>query len=252
MARGFQISSRRYISRGSAVVTGLPCTLACWFKSGNDSAGQAVIGIGNSSDNNTYIQLHLSGHLAGQNPIRAYIKGGGDVAYATTTANYALNTWQHACGVYINNSLRYAYLNGGNKGTDTGSNGTPTGLNTTTIGAVKGATVTNFLDGDVAEAAIWNVALTDEEVAALAKGFSPLLIRPANLKAYWPLIRRGASIDNIDLVGGYHLTDYNSPTTAPHCRIVRAAAPLVVPIEGAGPTTSIPVMMNHYRKLRTA
>ena len=44
--------------------------------------------------------------------------------------------------------------------------------------------------GDLAEAAVWNVALTDAEVAALARGIHPFLIRPDALVAYWPILGR--------------------------------------------------------------
>jgi len=34
------------------------------------------------------------------------------------------------------------------------------------------------MDGDLAEAAIWNIALSDADVARLATGESPLSVRP--------------------------------------------------------------------------
>lgn len=47
---------------------------------------------------------------------------------------------------------------------------------------------TNYT-GIFGELGIWNVALDAVEWAALAKGVSPLLIRPQGLVGYWPLIR---------------------------------------------------------------
>jgi len=42
-------------------------------------------------------------------------------------------------------------------------------------------------DGLVAEVAVWNVVLDDSEIAALAQGVSPLLIRSTALVEYWPV-----------------------------------------------------------------
>ena len=65
-----------------------------------------------------------------------------------------------------------------------------------------------------AGAGIWNVALTAAEIASLAKGFSPRLIRPQSLAFYAPLIR-----ETLDIRGGLTLTDSGS-TVADHPRII--------------------------------
>lgn len=57
-----------------------------------------------------------------------------------------------------------------------------------------------YFDGDIAEAAIWNVALSDAEIAMLAKGLSPLRVRPASLVSYVPM--NGAASPVIDIVAG--------------------------------------------------
>jgi hypothetical protein len=51
------------------------------------------------------------------------------------------------------------------------------------------STACNWLSGKVAEAAVWNVALTITDVAVLNAGYSPLFVKPQNLVAYWPLAR---------------------------------------------------------------
>lgn len=47
----------------------------------------------------------------------------------------------------------------------------------------------NFSNGEVAEYAYWNTALTADEMAALAKGFRANRIRPQNLVFYAPCVR---------------------------------------------------------------
>jgi hypothetical protein len=72
------------------------------------------------------------------------------------------------------------------------------------------------LDGDVAELAMWDEVLDNTAVQSLYKRFSPRLIRPSNLIAYWPLVRNRGSI----VGGSYLLTSYNSPVVSEHCPII--------------------------------
>jgi hypothetical protein len=48
-------------------------------------------------------------------------------------------------------------------------------------------------NGTIAEFAVWDAILTAPEFAALGKGFSPLLIRPAALAEYVPMVRANIS-----------------------------------------------------------
>lgn len=45
-----------------------------------------------------------------------------------------------------------------------------------------------YFEGRLCEGALWNVTLDAAEVAALAKGFSPQMVRPSALKFYAPLV----------------------------------------------------------------
>jgi hypothetical protein len=76
------------------------------------------------------------------------------------------------------------------------------------------------MSGNVAEPAIWNVALTGAEISSLAAGYSPELIRPASLIAYSQLF--GNLSPEIAKVGGssYDLTLFNTPTKAAHPRAI--------------------------------
>lgn len=70
------------------------------------------------------------------------------------------------------------------------------------------------MNGLLAECAIWSVALTDDEINSLAKGFKPSRIRPQSLVFYAPLVRAA-----IDVRQGLALTPVNSPTVADHPRV---------------------------------
>jgi hypothetical protein len=73
-------------------------------------------------------------------------------------------------------------------------------------------------NGRIAEQATWDVKLTDREIKALAEGFSPLFIRRANLKEYFPFIR------NVNgLIQQTSITEVHSPPVNVHPRIIYPA-----------------------------
>lgn len=218
MARLFDDASSQYLENGTAVLTAVPLTMACWFNSNDDTITQALMAIGATTGLDRF-QLDISGSTAGD-PVRASATSASVTnAIASSSTGYSANTWQHACGVFASATSRAAYISGGSKGTDTTSVTPSFSTNATTIGtryltAVRGA----FMSGIVAEAAIWNVALTDAEVAVLATGISPLAVRPASLRFYAPLW--GNYSPEIDVIGRFDLT-VNGATKADHCRIIQ-------------------------------
>lgn len=135
---------------------------------------------------------------------------------ATSSTGPADANWHHACAVFTTTSSRAAYYDGANKGTNTSSN-TATGFNNTCI-AVRhyNGAYDYHLNGDIGEAAIWNVALTDSEVASLALGFSPLMIRPMSLVGYWPMVTGPTSGSYLDRVARNNMTITGTPSISTH------------------------------------
>jgi hypothetical protein len=203
-----------YVSLGSALITAAPLTMACFGR--NPTPGGA--------QDQTMLALNNSGSASNRNCFRLLLDSpGGNVRASTSDASSTVSamtasapsasTVFHAAGVWASASSRSAYLDGTNKVTDTSSS-TPSGINRTAIGVSRGATSDYEFDsgGRLAEAGFWNAALTDEEIAALAKGVPPIMIRPQNLVAYLPLVR-----DLIDLKGNaFAIT--GSLTAADHTR----------------------------------
>jgi hypothetical protein len=72
-----------------------------------------------------------------------------------------------------------------------------------------------FVNGYVAEAAIWDVDLDQAEITALDSGCSPLLIRPANLQRYIPCLR-----EEIELRSGATVTAIGSPSVIEHPNLI--------------------------------
>lgn len=200
-----------YLSNGAAVATAVPITMACWFNSDSATAAQVLMCLG-ASDNR--FTLAAMGSVAGD-PVRVTSVTGGTAVTADTTTGYTAGTWHHGCAVFASTTSRTAYIDGGSSASNTDLN-VPLLVDKTHLGVNN--LITGDTDGRIAEAAIWDVALTAAEVATLAKGYSPLFVRPSSLLAYWPLI--GNQSPEIDWVGGFDLTITGTVDKAAHPRII--------------------------------
>jgi hypothetical protein len=210
MAYDFNGTDQR-LRVGSAVVTTTPLTMACWFNPRNVTANMTLISINREGGTGERFGLFPLGGIAGD-PIQIDIDGLG---VARTTAAYSANTWNHACGVFVSSTSRAVYLNGGNSGTSTENKTTSGNLQATSIGSRhSGVSYGLFMDGLIAEVGIWNVALTDAEIASLADGMTCDKVRPQSLVFYAPLVR-----DLIDYKGGLTITNNNTATVANHPRV---------------------------------
>jgi hypothetical protein len=185
-------SSSNYVSLGSGLVTAAPATLACFGRTSVTALSQRIMGLHNSASasNRNYLRLGIA---ASDVPVAVAADASG-FDPANGPAAISANTWHHFCAVFASTTSRSIYLDGGNKATDTSSRPAPTGINIVSIGVdfVSGSPGNAFASGGtgmIAEAAVWDVALTDEEVAALAKGIPPIMIHPQNLRCYLPLVR---------------------------------------------------------------
>ena len=205
-----------YLAASVAPATDEGLTLAAWCLADATTGAHTVLALENAgaSANSWSIGLNHATTAA-----RIFKRDGAGDNVNDTTTTYSLGVWMHICGVFAADNDRRIFLNGGGKGTGTTTvteSGPP---NAVTIGARRGSTTVRFFDGKIAEAAIWNVALTDAQVAELAAGKAPDMVQPQSLAAYWPLI--GRRTNEIDRVGNAVLTATGSPTAYGHPRIWR-------------------------------
>jgi hypothetical protein len=216
MARaGFSASnSLRY---AGAVLSNYPCSLSCWAYTSVTNADQALMGIyGSSTQSQIDMRAASDGKLHG-----GVQNNAGSNGYGVTPTLYPANSWFHAATVVASTTSQSVYLNGGGKNTNTTSH-SPGTSDRTAIGFRDntnqdrpfGAGGTGYL----AEAAIWNIALSDADVAALALGLCPLLIHPEALVAYWPLLGSNSPENNL-CSNSSTLAIRGSLTAAPHPRI---------------------------------
>lgn len=190
-------------------------TLAGWINRSGDGTRQIFGAVTNSSTNRTYID-HFS-----DNNIYIVVSNGG--SQFGSVLKSGISGWNHYAFVFdgsqTGNSNRLkAYLNGVQE----------TLSYTGTIPATTSNNIANeafdinhqplnntWGNGNYAEIAGWQEALTGAEISSLAKGFSPSLIRPNKLGMYLPLIR-----EINDIKGHITLTDTNT-TVANHPRIYK-------------------------------
>lgn len=204
--------TNQYLSVASAPATAVPLTLACWFYPDSITANYLLFQVSDGTTLNRFVLAAL-GTFAGD-PLRASVAGDSGEGIADSTAGFVANTWQHACGVFSANNSRTVYLNAANSSTNTTTTA-PRVLNKVEIAFRTSSGVPGlFLDGRLAEVGIWNAALTQPEIASLAKGMTCDKIRPQSLVFYAPLVR-----DLIDAKGGLAITNNNGATVAPHPRI---------------------------------
>jgi hypothetical protein len=185
-------------------IDAVPLTIACWFKSDVlANKNLTFLSDPNFTSNGWGMYLSAAGLLRG-----AVVAG--STSDFGTTSSYSINTWHHACLSCPSNSQRTVYLNAGAQTTNTVTrNVSAAGITTLRIGWTN-----NAIDGLMAEIGVWSAALTQPEIASLAKGMTCDKVRPQNLVFYAPLVR-----DLIDQKGGRVITNNNGATVANHPRV---------------------------------
>jgi hypothetical protein len=202
-------------------------TVAGWFKTDTLTGDQTILSFADTGNGLGYFILQFGGSSWSDHIAFEVTRPGGGNGNCQTSTAASVNTWHHACAVHgASKASRAVYLDGGGKGTNTSDLSSSTwALDVTGIGRNSDSTPSDYMDGSVAEVAIWNTTLSDAEVAALAAGLSPLLMRPGNLIFYSPLIRD----KDIDIVGGVSLTAYNAPTVDDHPPIIYKPPAIYLP-----------------------
>jgi hypothetical protein len=231
MARLFVNASSEYLRSSATPVSGVPFTMACWFESGDNTNTRYLMGLGDSSQADEFYVLVAAG-ASGGDPIDFFRITTGTSDDVNTSTGYSAGTWHHACGVAAATNDIAVYLDGGGK--QAGSTDVSiSGWDNVSIGTSPDSTPSLHFDGSIAEAAVWNAALTDAEVASLATGLSPLLVRPGSLAAYWPLVRTLQ-----DVAGGYDVSA-SGTAVAVHPPAVRYPVPLSVGLPAGGGCTQV-------------
>lgn len=202
MARAFNGTTGTVLSGTPPTLT-YPLTVAYWGKTTTTSGTQVGVVLGNGNSDQ-YVSLYLNGAAAS-----CFVTGQNAAA-----GNVSTNTWFHHAGVVASTTSLTSVLNGsaGSTNTTLTTASTPGSMY---VGQGADGAILSW-SGDIAEIAIWNVALTAAELTSLAAGISPLLIRPSALVSYMPLLGRHSP--EIDLRGNMPLT-VTGATASDHPRV---------------------------------
>ena len=188
--------------------------MVCWFRTDDAVLVQALVSVTNKGSGTNTFAILADGDSVGD-PVWMHTRYNLGSANVRTTTGYSVNTWHHAAGVWASTTDRRVFIDGGSK--DTSSlEIIPTGIDRTVIGRLGDSSPGLYFSGRIAETGIWNVALTDVEVAVLAGGVSPLRVRPGRLKGYWPIF--GASPET-DLSGQGNNLTVTGTTVADHAPV---------------------------------
>lgn len=199
-----QFAANGFFNTGSTPVNSHPLTLSCWAYI-PASVDSSLFRIHDTAASQNFFMINSF-----SNKIRASVRVAGGTSAFAESATYTANTWIHLCAVFTSTASRTIYLDG-TATTNTTSGVTNSSANLNQVRLNHGASGANIR---IAEAAIWNLALTAAEVSSLSKGFQSNLIRPDNLVFYSPLIR-----DRNEISGGRALTENGTITRTEHPRI---------------------------------
>ena len=201
MSRNFD-GSNDYLDAGnpSALnLTGDEVTLSAWARL-DEVDGEGKI-LAKWSDAAGQFQYLLSIN-SDEECLFAVFPGSTKVAKGTTTLG--AGEWHHIAGVYDGSEVR-VYCNGIEEGSIAASGNLSAKSAPVRIGAGSGGSGTEDpFDGDIGHCAIWDTPLSDEEIASLAAGISPLKIQKNNnLLFYAPV---NGQDPEYDVIGGVDLT----------------------------------------------
>lgn len=188
MSRLFDGTDDRLGYTAGAIINAAPLTFACWFKRTHSASGieeYLMLAAAPTATNQLFeLGIDATDHLTGVSRTSAQNA-------ATSAATITDTNWHHAVFVTASATSRFVYLDGV-KSTENTSSRTPTAASITAfyIGAASANTPNLEFFGNIAYAAVWNIAISDANVASLynsGAGALPTGVASGNLIAYWPL-----------------------------------------------------------------
>jgi hypothetical protein len=208
MAYQFASASSQYIS-STHPVSAAPFTISAWARIDNTSGNKTVVQIGNTGSSQRFL-LYFAG-----NTLSFFVNQTGSFAQAQAASTASANIWYHCCAVEASSSDHRVYFNGTVGTLPNPATQSPTGINALNIGNDRNSNANaNLMTGQMADVAVWDVALTAAEIGSLADGMSADKIRPDNLVYYAPLVR-----ELVEVSGGLALTNNGTATVSNHPRI---------------------------------
>lgn len=193
---GLQFGSGAY-ARATAPLIAAPFTwlIAGLYDSLTGSQNTAAI-LCRASTGGDSFQLRFDSADSGA--FRITTQQGGSGSSAITSNAVAASTPFVAIVRVTSSTSREAILNGdlANKATDTASK-VPASIDRLSFGRKDDSGATNDFEGSLWYSGLWNVALSDEEILALAAGAPVPRIRPAALQCWWVFDNASTIVDRL-------------------------------------------------------
>lgn len=238
MARTFDNNTANYLS-ASPPVTAEPFSVAFLVKSNTTGVTELVMTLGQNGVAN---QRHAA-YITTDNKWRVTTSAGGTEAFAATGAIIASGVWFWAIAIYAaQNSRRAVHIaaDGTITSASDATSRTLTGIDAFFVGS--NTVQTNAWNGLISHGALWNIALSDDDLAMFAAGYGPQNVRPDALVSRWEM--GGWGSPEPDLVGGFPLTVNGTLAAADQPRIIYGPrSRLIVPAQTPPPA---PVAVPHY------
>ena len=181
MARSFVAASSQYLQKDSGVLTGVPLTMTCRFYKLDLTSDTCLVQAVRLSGK-SYIGLFARSTATNSNKIQGIISYTSVTATIFNGSTYTANAWHFAafrCNSDTSRSIWYNEVSTA----DTTSQTFISNMDSFSVGRWNHVTPALYFNGYIAEVGTWNVALDDDELKALSKGYTPLEIRPQSLTA---------------------------------------------------------------------
>lgn len=195
-----------YEINASYPVTTAPFTVAAWVRPDHVDAALQIWGLGGTG----LFNFTLRGDLGGD--VLDFTANTGSEA-ALTSNGFVADEWVLVVGIAESTSSRIAVLAGdwANRGTN-GSSQAFSAPTRNRIAGPGGVAAGNRFDGDIAYLTVWDVALDQQRVEALAARLHPVAIRPLAV-VHYPLAGNGpVGTRARDMIGAGTMTAFGDPT----------------------------------------
>lgn len=226
MARDFSGNAADFLNIGdpsATDITGTALTISFWINA--DTVTGGVVQGCFMKSNFSAQQLQYGVGLNGTT-LFAQIGDGTNIDDAGGTVVFSTATWYHIAMVKNGTGAGAlkSYVNGTQDGSVTSNRSIAHFAVNVNFG--RYADAGHAFDGRIAEPAIWAASLTADEISALAKGASPVMVHSANLKGHWPFW--GSGSPEPDLSGnGNNATVNGTVPSANHAPVGRYAPSLL-------------------------
>jgi len=200
-------------------LTAFPFTVAVWVKSAVTipTDATAIVSIENGTSG------HRIAHRDEDASIGVETRNSSvGTVRLSSNGTTTQNTWNHVGAVYAADQERVVYLDGTNSGSNTTESAS---FDFDDVLGSAGATFrlgsrqdsSRHFNGLITQVAVWNIALSDAQMASLGAGKKPSEIASANLRGYWPgnTYEDGGNVYLEDFSGNnYDLLLVNAETSA--------------------------------------